>query len=88
MKFKSLYNGLKLRWNITTFRLCVSIGMAPWAKHFLERIPLPEHALEESTFQSEEQKLWKKYIDLDGNLRLITWKGLFTPLLKMQRVFR
>ena len=83
MKFKSLYNGLKLRWNITTFRLCVSIGMAPWAKHFLERIPLPEHALEESTFQSEEQKLWKKYIDLDGNLRLITWKGFFTPLLKI-----
>ena len=81
MKLKKLIDRFKLWWTINLFRFCVSIGKAPWAQKFLDRISLPVHALDEAAFQYREKQLWGKYIDLHGKVRLFTWKGFFNSLM-------
>jgi len=79
---RKIYFKFKLLWNINVFRLLVSLGRAKWALKFFNRIPLPEPELDIADFQSKEKKLWGKYVDQQGKLRLITLKSFMISFLK------
>ncbi|NIM16363.1 MAG: hypothetical protein GTO45_30570 [Candidatus Aminicenantes bacterium] len=76
------YSRLRLWWNLFWFRFAAGRAKPVSAQKFLNRIPLPDSAADKGAFQAEEKKLWRKYVDQDGNLRLITWGNIFSSLLK------
>jgi hypothetical protein len=77
-----MYSRLKLRWNLFRFRFAAGSGKPVSAQKFLNRIPLPDCAMDKAAFRTLEKKLWRKYVDRDGNLRIITWGTIFSSLLK------
>lgn len=73
---------LQLSWNLFRFRFSAGRGKAQSAQKFLNRLPLPTLVADQAAFHAEEKKLWRKYVDLEGNLRLLTWGNIFSFLLK------
>jgi hypothetical protein len=64
------------------FRFAAGRGKPELAQKVLYRIPLPDAGTNKALFWAEEKKSWKKYVDQEGNLRLVTWKHVFGSLVK------
>lgn len=76
------YSRFKLSWNLFWFRFAAGRGKPAAAQRFLNRIPLPDTAVDKAAFQAQEKKLWREYVDQDGNIRLITWATILAFLVK------
>lgn len=64
------------------FRLFLTIGKPLSAQKYFNRIPFPGNIRDKSDFAVRERKIWDKYLDPEGNLRLVTWKSSLTFMLK------
>jgi hypothetical protein len=81
-KTNKKYSRLRRLWNMFRFRFAAGRGKPELAQKVLYRIPLPESGTNKAHFWAEEKKSWKKYVDQEGNLRLVTWKNVFGSLVK------
>jgi len=76
------YSRTRLWWHLFRFRFALGRGKPLLAYKFLDRIPLPDAAVDKAAFQAEEETLWGRYVNRDGNLRLVTWGNIVSTLLK------
>lgn len=74
---------LYLKWHLACFRFYLTVGKDERALKHLHSIPLSESETDDfDSFFHEEQKIWHKYKDKDGVLRIITFKRSLLFLLK------
>lgn len=83
LKYQHIRKKLRIWWNMKLFRLFLTIGKPHLAQQYFNRIPFPGNIRDESDFALRERKIWDKYLDPEGNLRLVTWKSALTFMLKL-----
>lgn len=83
LKYQHIRKRLRIWWNMKLFRLFLTIGKPLLAQEYFNRIPFPGNIRDDSDFAARERKIWDKYLDPEGNLRLVTWKSSLTFMLKI-----
>jgi hypothetical protein len=77
-----LRNKLRTWWNVNLFQLFLTMGKPLVAQKYFNRVPLPENIRDRADFAAKERRIWQRYLDQEGNLRLITWKRTLIFMLK------